>query len=376
MASALSTDDLARLEAATRTLLSPLALDDVDAWREEAMRSVCDVVGADSATFYVPGAARTVAYWGLDPRFGDMIQLFTAAVWQGADESPDPVLPVFHRSLIANQLEVWNMHTADHLLGGGGAAWRSLFYNEVLRHVRAGDTHALFVPRSEGSYMLATHTFRHEPSPTDHLPVLRVLLPAFKAGLDALTRLHAQRAALDAVAEPLAAFDADGTPLLRNGALVDLLAADPEAPRVEVALAALVARVRPLAFARRCDAPAVPATTAEVQTARTTYALRAALLPPGALGHGDAFLVTVEPKGLTAALPSTAAVRERHGLTKREAEVVLLVAEGLSNDAIADRLFVSPHTVRHHVEGAMAKLGLTGRGREAVAARLLGAEGE
>ena len=45
----------------------------------------------------------------------------------------------------------------------------------------------------------------------------------------------------------------------------------------------------------------------------------------------------------------------------------------MSNDAIAERLFVSRHTVRHHLESAMAKMELTGRGREAVAARLLAA---
>lgn len=43
-------------------------------------------------------------------------------------------------------------------------------------------------------------------------------------------------------------------------------------------------------------------------------------------------------------------------LTEREAEVAGLVAEGLSNDEIADRLFLSPATVRTHVSRAMIKL--------------------
>ncbi len=43
-------------------------------------------------------------------------------------------------------------------------------------------------------------------------------------------------------------------------------------------------------------------------------------------------------------------------LTEREREVVALVAEGLSNDEIAQRLVVSPATVRTHVGRAMAKL--------------------
>jgi DNA-binding NarL/FixJ family response regulator len=44
-------------------------------------------------------------------------------------------------------------------------------------------------------------------------------------------------------------------------------------------------------------------------------------------------------------------------LTDREREVVTLVAAGLSNDEIADRLVVSPHTVKTHVNRAMTKLG-------------------
>jgi DNA-binding CsgD family transcriptional regulator len=70
------------------------------------------------------------------------------------------------------------------------------------------------------------------------------------------------------------------------------------------------------------------------------------------------------------ALPDSEAVRARHGLTKREAEVALLLAEGLSNAEIAERLFVSPHTARHHVENVLSKLGINSRA--AVAARLLG----
>ena len=43
-------------------------------------------------------------------------------------------------------------------------------------------------------------------------------------------------------------------------------------------------------------------------------------------------------------------------LTERERQVVTLVAEGLHNHEIAERLFVSPDTVRTHVGRAMSKL--------------------
>ena len=48
-------------------------------------------------------------------------------------------------------------------------------------------------------------------------------------------------------------------------------------------------------------------------------------------------------------------------LTDREREVMALVAAGLSNDEIAERLFVSPATAKTHVSRAMVKLGARDR---------------
>ncbi len=55
-------------------------------------------------------------------------------------------------------------------------------------------------------------------------------------------------------------------------------------------------------------------------------------------------------------------------LTDREREVVVLVAHGLSNDDIAERLFVSPLTAKTHVNRAMMKLGARDRAQVVVIA--------
>jgi DNA-binding CsgD family transcriptional regulator/tetratricopeptide (TPR) repeat protein len=53
------------------------------------------------------------------------------------------------------------------------------------------------------------------------------------------------------------------------------------------------------------------------------------------------------------------------GLTGRQTEVLELIAQGLTNTEIADRLFVSPKTVEHHVSAILSKLDVTSR-RDAV----------
>ena len=53
-------------------------------------------------------------------------------------------------------------------------------------------------------------------------------------------------------------------------------------------------------------------------------------------------------------------------MTGRELEILALMVEGLSNNEIAERLFVSQSTVKFHVSNILSKLGVTGR-TEAVA---------
>ena len=70
-----------------------------------------------------------------------------------------------------------------------------------------------------------------------------------------------------------------------------------------------------------------------------------------------------------AASPSPAA---SFGLTRREAEVLTLVAAGRTNRQIGGELFISEKTASLHVSRILAKLGVAGRGEAAAVAHRLG----
>jgi DNA-binding NarL/FixJ family response regulator len=59
-------------------------------------------------------------------------------------------------------------------------------------------------------------------------------------------------------------------------------------------------------------------------------------------------------------------------LTGREREVLELVAQGLGNDAISQRLAISPKTVRNHLTNIFGKLAATTRAQAIVRAREAG----
>jgi DNA-binding NarL/FixJ family response regulator len=60
------------------------------------------------------------------------------------------------------------------------------------------------------------------------------------------------------------------------------------------------------------------------------------------------------------------------GLTAREQEILSLVADGLTNRQIGERLFITEKTASHHVSNILGKLGVAGRVEAAAEAVRLG----
>ncbi len=88
---------------------------------------------------------------------------------------------------------------------------------------------------------------------------------------------------------------------------------------------------------------------------------------------GDALLSPTVTRRLIAEFATRSRPPDRRSpaldaLTDREREVVALVAEGLSNDQIADRLCLSANTAKTHVSRAMVKLGARDRSQLVVVA--------
>ncbi len=92
-------------------------------------------------------------------------------------------------------------------------------------------------------------------------------------------------------------------------------------------------------------------------------------------GDTDAFLraalraLGADPATAAPARPRTApAPADERALTSRETEILTLIASGLSDREIAERLVLSPHTVHRHVANVRTKLGLPTRAAAVAAA--------
>jgi DNA-binding NarL/FixJ family response regulator len=94
-----------------------------------------------------------------------------------------------------------------------------------------------------------------------------------------------------------------------------------------------------------------------------------------AVGGGDALFAPSVTRRLveafarqTGPVPGDEPPPDLGALTSREVEVLKLIARGLSNGEIADRLFISEATVKTHLNRTMTKLGLDSRAQAVVVA--------
>jgi DNA-binding NarL/FixJ family response regulator len=102
------------------------------------------------------------------------------------------------------------------------------------------------------------------------------------------------------------------------------------------------------------------ASSEDIRTAILTVAAGDAALDPAVQHHVVAALAR-DDRETGGDRSKIAAAELPDGLTPREAEVLALIAEGLTNAEIAERLLVSQTTVKSHINHLFAKAGLRDR---------------
>jgi DNA-binding NarL/FixJ family response regulator len=170
------------------------------------------------------------------------------------------------------------------------------------------------------------------------------------------------RIALDSTGRPLVAIDRAGDVLWstpRAGAMLERLF--PEWREDDRALP--VAVIQALRRAQSADAGEAPAARFDVPGGRVEFSL----LRKNAAEEW-LFLVTEVLEG-----GEEKTLASRHGLTSREAEVLLWISRGKPNREISEILGISPRTVNKHLEQVFEKLGVENRASAAAfAVRTLG----
>lgn len=132
---------------------------------------------------------------------------------------------------------------------------------------------------------------------------------------------------------------------------------------VEAGLAALGDSCPPLRAALHLELAGAYASNAPADTIVNAEAALSIYQRLGALeARLAADLLKAHGRTVTVAPPPPTAMDV---LSRREREVLPLLAKGLSNPAIAKRLFITPKTAEHHVSSILSKLGLRNRAEAA-----------
>lgn len=171
---------------------------------------------------------------------------------------------------------------------------------------------------------------------------------------------------LDTIDQGIMLMRSDTHPCFSNSAAERLLVADAER--------GVLAREIRIASRAALDRGDRKPTVVEVASQAGWYRVRATLLVSKIKEISSrAVLVTIERA--RSSVPTRETLIRRFGMTGREADVALLLADGKRNAAIASELHISTHTARHHTESVLSKLNVHTRGEVArVIAR--GAEAE
>lgn len=338
--------------------------DTPDAWATDVCYAVRDLLEGDHSVFseQVPGAMRYLTPDAPSDVRSSLDKLVPRMTSARPVEQPIARLLVLERS---GAFDAWSSASLDVLLDGQFT--RGPFYQELvlpsgMREVVGLTTRARGrVSRISVGYRGVRHRGAEHA-----VSLLRLLRPAFEAGAGIAERQHQIRLALvssvEVAGDGILLLTADGRELHRNAALDRLLLGDPDREAIRSAARRLAQVIGALhasrSGARRGLALDGPPLTSTMSTHRGVYTLRAGAAPSGLGFPSGTSLVLVRAPSTRVRIDE---LRERFGLSRREGEVAILLAERRTTAEIARQLGISPHTVRRHVERVLAALNVTAR---------------
>lgn len=360
----LTTRELALLESALTTLQSPLDYSTVSEWRAACRHQIGVLLGADKSTSLLPMPGERPEE--VDPddakaasAYIEYYHVFDTGFLQRRRELG---LEVHHWS------EVYDLSTLR----------KTEIYNDWSRPHGLLDATGMTFDFPDAPFPAAMLFYHSKEGSTPFgargVALLRLLLPAFKAGVHCCVQLARSRSVLtsmaDGVDHGMIVFDRSGRTLYENATFGHLLDGNPEAGGVRlealrIALAMAAPHQRRVTTTRR---PLNDSPLGDVRTVRGSYTLRGIYLPEGLFAREVTVCVTLQRDQVREL--SSDVLRKQFRLTAREIEVARLLAQGLANQNVAERLGISAHTAERHTEQVLLKLGI--HSRAAVGACLRG----
>ena len=344
-----------------------------DVWATGACFAVRELLEGDHSIFseQQPGAMRYLTPDAPPEARASLERLVPRMTSERPVEQPIARLLMLERR---GAFDAWTSASLDVLLDGQFT--RGPFYQELVLPSGMREVVGL-TTRAPGRVSRIAIGYRgaRRRSAEHTVALLRLVRPAFEAGAGIADRQRAIHGALvgsvEVAGDGFWLLTADGRELHRNAALGRVLSRDPDRTAI-VAAARRLARVigslhASTSHPRRGSAVDGPPLTTTMSTRRGVYTLRAGAVPPGLGLPAGAALVLVRPPATALGVDE---LHERFGVSRREAEVAILLAERRTTGEIARQLGISPHTVRRHVERVLAALNV--RSRVDVAAALGG----
>ncbi len=354
------------LERSLSVLLAPLDYPDWRSWQKAVHPRLLELTDADSLCIYTPLDCGPEAWYA--PHLSSPV-LADYAAQVAHDSSWDVIETGFAR--LAAQTGRAVAHESEFI--GPSERHTSAFHHDFLAPHGLNDltvASATFGGLGASRLHFANRTWRTEAEHLERQQLVRTVLPALKSGLSMWRQLGHRRMELaevfDTLSEAVLLYDANARLVHANPSASQLLGPPSgltlyDVERLRSEATNVAQRITNLMKHTGIGAPTVSTSAASgtVRTPSGTIVVHGALAPTWMFGRDHGVIVTLERQAESAL--TDAELRARFGLTARELEVAFHVAEGLSNQSLAETLGVSFFTARNHVERVLTKLGAQNR---------------